>query len=174
MNERQERFVQEYLVDLNATQAAIRAGYSPGAAESRGRKLLKVPAVKAALEQAMAERSRKVGLSSERVLENLGRTAFFSPGDVINLQTGELLPDADPEDLQLLTKTKVKRTARQLKDGTEEDTLELEYVFPDKLRALELLMRHLGIDKPRGESDEHAHFGVVILPAVEPLPPPPD
>jgi len=65
---KQQRFVEEYLIDLNATQAAIRAGYSPESAKEIGCENLTKPNIKAAIDKAMAERSRRTGITQDRVL----------------------------------------------------------------------------------------------------------
>jgi len=58
---KQKRFIEEYLIDMNATQAAIRAGYSPDSAKEIGCENLTKPNIKAAIDKAMAERSRRTG-----------------------------------------------------------------------------------------------------------------
>ena len=71
LTERQKCFVDEYLVDLNATQAAIRAGYSKKTAGSIGEENLKKPEIAAAVQKAMDERARKVGVNAEYVLNTI-------------------------------------------------------------------------------------------------------
>jgi len=66
---KQERFVQEYLIDLNATQAAIRCGYSDKTAGQMGHELLKKPEISEAIEAAMEQRARSVGIDAEWVLQ---------------------------------------------------------------------------------------------------------
>ena len=66
---KQQRFVEEYLIDLNATQAAIRAGYSPKTANEQGARLLANASVQEAIAKAMAERSRRTGISQDRVIQ---------------------------------------------------------------------------------------------------------
>lgn len=68
---KQQLFVSEYLVDLNATQAAIRAGYSKKTAGSIGDENLKKPAIKAALNKAIKKRADKVNITAEKVLRDL-------------------------------------------------------------------------------------------------------
>lgn len=68
---KQQRFVEEYLVDLNATQAAIRAGYSEKNADKIGSELLGKTGVAEAVQEAMAKRSAKTGLTAEKVLADL-------------------------------------------------------------------------------------------------------
>lgn len=68
---KQQRFVKEYLIDLNATQAAIRAGYSERTAKSIGQENLTKPAVKAAVEAAQKKVSDRLGITQDWVLANL-------------------------------------------------------------------------------------------------------
>src|SRR5690348_14082739 len=68
---RQAKFVQEYMVDLNATQAAIRAGYSPQTAEQQGARLLKNVKVASTVQAALAERSERTRLKADAVIEEL-------------------------------------------------------------------------------------------------------
>ena len=72
---KQERFVAEYLVDLNATQAAIRAGYSAKTAGQQAEQLLKKLEIHAAGEAGKAKRSQKVGVTAEYVVESLREVA---------------------------------------------------------------------------------------------------
>lgn len=75
---KQARFVEAYLVDLNATQAARRAGYSA----RNGWRLLNTAPVQAAVQAGMAARSRATGITAERVLEELAKVAFSDLRDV--------------------------------------------------------------------------------------------
>ena len=70
---KQKLFVDEYLIDLNATQAAIRAGYSPSNADKIGSELLGKTRVSDAIKTAMAERSRRTGINQDRILTELPR-----------------------------------------------------------------------------------------------------
>ena len=87
MTPKQKRFCEEYLVDLNATQAAVRAGYSPASAASIGSENLIKPEIRARIDKAQAERSKRTGINADRVLRELGRIAFVNPKDVLDLQT---------------------------------------------------------------------------------------
>lgn len=81
MNARQTKFVQEYLIDLNATQAAIRAGYSKKAARAIGSENLTKPDIATAIDAALFRRAQEMGLSAERVL---GRLSYLSvKGEVL-------------------------------------------------------------------------------------------
>ena len=68
---KQQRFVDEYLIDLNATQAAIRAGYSPKTAEQQGFQLLKKTSVSEAIEQAQQERQKRTLITQDDVIRGL-------------------------------------------------------------------------------------------------------
>ncbi|WP_312588187.1 terminase small subunit [Comamonas terrigena] len=74
---KQERFVAEYLIDLNATQAAIRTGYSAKTAASQGARLLKQGGVARAVQAAQQARAMRTEITQDRVLQELARIAFF-------------------------------------------------------------------------------------------------
>ena len=79
MTAKQRRFVEEYLIDLNATQAAIRAGYKVESAQQMGSENLSKPVINAAIERAMAAQSRRTGVTADRVIRELARIAFVNP-----------------------------------------------------------------------------------------------
>ena len=73
MTKKQKLFVAEYLIDLNATQAAIRSGYSVDTAGEIGHENLKKPEIQKAIAKAMAERSKRTGVNQDRVVQELAR-----------------------------------------------------------------------------------------------------
>jgi phage terminase small subunit len=79
----QRRFVENYLLDLNATQAAIRAGYSKRTAQEQGSQLLNHPAIRSAIDAAKTERSAKTEIRAEQVLEEIAAMAFYDPGKLM-------------------------------------------------------------------------------------------
>lgn len=174
LTDKQKLFVQEYLVDLNATKAALRAGYSPKTAKDQGPQLLRKTHIQDEIARQMAIRSRKCGINAERTLQELGRLAFFNPTDVIDFSTGKIRDDAEPEDLRVIVKHKHKSTSHTRKDGTKEVFEESEVVFIDRVRVMQLLLQHLGLAQPKQEIQVAEGAGVVILPARQELPPPPD
>lgn len=143
MTKKQERFIEEYLIDLNATQAAIRAGYSPATAKDIGCENLAKPNIRARIDQAMAERSKRTGVNADRVIQELAKIAFVNATEVIDLKTATVKEDALPEDTAAIQSVKVKTFG--------EDGLEREIKMADKLRALEMLGRHLGMFKDKLE-----------------------
>lgn len=143
MTKKQKLFVDEYLLDLNATQAAIRAGYSPETAGAIGAENLKKPQIQNAIARAMAERSSRTGVNAERVVLELAKIAFANAGDLIDAQDATVRDGASREDLAAIQSIKVKYMGDM--------GIEREIRMADKLKALELLGRHLGMfnDKMR-------------------------
>ena len=93
---KQQRFVEEYLVDLNATQAAVRAGYSEKTAYSVGGENLRKPEIQQAITEAKKKRSEKVNITAEYVLGNLVEVAerCMQKRPVLNMK-GEQVVDED-------------------------------------------------------------------------------
>src|SRR3954452_20519472 len=100
LNERQRRFVAEYLLDLNATQAAIRAGYADATANRTGPRLLSNVGVAAAIAEAQAARGRRTEVTADRVVLELARVAFGDPRRVMSWGPGgvRLRPSAELAD----------------------------------------------------------------------------
>lgn len=140
MTKKQKRFVEEYLIDLNATQAAIRAGYSPKTANEQGARLLAKVSIQAAVSKAQAERSRRTGINQDRVLLELAKVAFLNPVDVIDMDGATIRGEANRDDTACIASVKVKTIPTD--DG---QITEREVKTYDKLKALELLGKHLGM-----------------------------
>lgn len=137
MTKKQKCFIEEYLIDLNATQAAIRAGYSPDTANEQGSRMLANVSIRACIDKAMAERSKRTGVNADRVVEELAKIAFVNPADVIDTEKATVKEDAAPEDTAAIQSVKVKTFG--------EDGIEREIKMADKLKALELLGKHIGM-----------------------------
>ena len=76
MNDKQETFCREYVLDFNATQAAIRAGYAEAGSRTQGSRLLAHPNIQARIEELKGERYEKLDISKERILGELSDVAF--------------------------------------------------------------------------------------------------
>lgn len=148
LTKKQKRFVEEYLVDLNATQAAIRAGYSPDTAREIGCENLTKPNIKKAIDKAMAELSRRTGVTQDRIIRELAKIAFLNPADVIDVETAQVLDTVAREDMACIQSVKHKCS-----DGEDYSSSEHEVRFYDKQKALELLGKHLGMFKDKVEID---------------------
>lgn len=139
MTNKQKRFIEEYLIDFNATQSAIRAGYSPKSAFIIGDENLKKPKIKGEIEKAIAERSRRTGISQDRVIQELARIAFVNFNDIVN-ENGEIKTDASADDLACVESYKVENG-----DSINGSSSKREVKLASKLKALELLGKHLGM-----------------------------
>jgi phage terminase small subunit len=165
LTDRQRLFVAEYLVDRNATAAAIRAGYSPKRAGSAGHRLKNLPRVREAIAAAQAERLRQVGLSRERVLEELARIAFADIRDFLTW-------DADGVRLRpmdALTGEQAACVAEIVESGGKTGK-GLRVKLHGKLAALAALARLLGVEARR--EDERPRQLIVMTAVPEPDPPP--
>lgn len=91
MTPRQEAFVREYLVDLNATQAAIRAGYSARTAASQGERLLRNVEIQAAITDALAQRAERTKIDADWVLTRLAEEVNADVADLYD-DTGRVKP----------------------------------------------------------------------------------
>lgn len=80
LTDKQQRFVEEYLIDLNATQAAIRAGYSENTASETGYENLRKPQIQEAIQDAKNKRSERVQISQDDVLKGLLEVVAISMG----------------------------------------------------------------------------------------------
>lgn len=140
LTDKQKKFVEEYLIDLNATQAAIRAGYKKSEyTDTNANKLLENTRIAEAIAKAMAERSRRTGISQDRVVNELAKIAFVNMLDVVD-EEGRIRSTASEDDLACIESIKHKESSSINGDSTER-----EVKIASKLKALELLGKHLGM-----------------------------
>ena len=143
---KQQRFAEEYLVDLNATDAARRAGYSEKTARSQGQRLLTNVDIARAIQSAQAERSKATGLTAERVVQELGRLALADVRKLFN-EAGELRPLNQLDDDLAAAIAAVDIVT--MGQGQDEAPLYVRKVkLWDKTAALDKLMKHLGAYAP--------------------------
>lgn len=139
---KQERFVEEYLVDLNATKAAIRAGYSPKTAEQQGYQLLQIPSVQAAIAAKREQVSAATGITIERVLKEAERLAFFDPRKLFHEDgTPKKITELDDDTAAAIQGLDVA-TIGNSEVGVGQV---LKYKIADRNSALERLFKHLGL-----------------------------
>ena len=136
---KQVLFVDEYLIDLNATQAAIRAGYSENSAKQIGTENLAKPDLQEAIAEAMNERSARMKIDQDRVMQEFARLglsdmrAFAEWGpDGVTLTTSAELSDDAARCVAEVSETRTK-------DGGST----VRFKIHPKLPALESLMKHL-------------------------------
>jgi phage terminase small subunit len=164
LREKQKRFVEEYMIDLNATQAAIRAGYSVKSASDLGAQLLRKPRVAAAVARARAEQAKRTGIEADRVLRELAKLAFVNAADVIDDADGTIKATASRDDTAAVCSVKVKTIPTD--DG---EIVEREVRLNDKNKALDALCKHLGLyDATKKQDGAESRGGIVEIPAVLP------
>ena len=151
LTDKQQRFAREFIVDLNATQAAIRAGYSEKTARSQGQRLLTKADVQTAIAALKATRAKKVELKADRVLQEIMHCAFSDLREVLQVVDGvvsvrdlESLPESTTRAIESITQV----TTEDNKDVTK---VRLTVKMAPKLAALKLLCDHLGLSIQRHE-----------------------
>ncbi len=146
MSPKAQRFVTEYIIDLNATQAAIRAEFSVKTAYSQGQRLLKNVEVAAAITAAQKKRSERTEITADRVLKELARIAFFDIRRLYNENGGMKGPhELDDDAAAVLAGVDVtEEFGGSGEDRKQTGTTKKAKVF-DKGTALTLAMRHLGM-----------------------------
>jgi phage terminase small subunit len=134
LTDKQKRFCEEYLIDLNATQAAIRAGYKNS---NIGRQLITKNYVSEYIEKLKKERSKRTEITVDRVLEELAAIAFSDRTDIAKIEDGGVVTFTPTDQLDKDAKKTISGIESG-KDGTKVKTY-------DKIKALELIGKHLGM-----------------------------
>jgi phage terminase small subunit len=148
LNERQSRFVDEYLKDLNATQAYIRSGYAKEGAAPSAAKLLTNTKIAEEVSRRRKIQGSQLSISAERIMNEIAKVAFGSLGDIITIHADGSasfnLADATPDHIAALSSYQVE----EFMDGGGDDARpvrRMKITQHDKLKALELAGRHLGM-----------------------------
>lgn len=154
LNAKQQRFVDEYLVDLNATQAAIRAGYSERTANEQGARLLAHVSVAAAIASAISARSERTKVSADWVLRRLEMEAEADLADLYD-DGGNLLPVKQwPLIWRQGLVAGVETVREKGKEGDDESFVD-KIKISDRVKRIELLGKHVDVQafKERVEVD---------------------
>lgn len=142
LTNKQRVFVEEYLRDFNATQAAIRTGYSPRTANEQGSRLLSYVSIK----EAIAERIAQRRMSADEVLDKLSDIARGDMGDFLDVGSMgfsiDLNKAKEAGKLHLLKKVKMRTTTTLSKEGVETETHDIDIELYDKVSVLEKMGRH--------------------------------
>ena len=141
LNAKQSRFVEEYLIDLNATQSAIRAGYSAKTAHSQGPRLLEHVGVAAAIEKASEACSERTQVTQDQVINELKKLAFSNMEDFSKV--GE---DGDATlNLKNIDRDQFAAVTELTTDSIGGVTTRNKIKLSCKRASLELLGKHLGM-----------------------------
>jgi phage terminase small subunit len=179
---RQQRFVDEYLIDLNATQAAIRSGYSARTAADIGRQLLRKTPVAEQIQSAQARRSERVRIDADDVLRRWVEIANADPNDLIQYRRGccpdcwgdmtEEGRDREPNPLcahcggeghgrvYLADTRKLTGTAKKLYAGVQLGKDGIKVNMRDQDAALINIARHLGMFNDKLELSGGIHVTI--------------
>lgn len=158
LTDKQEMFCQEYIAraDLNATQAAINAGYSKNTAQIIGSENLSKPLIKARIAELQESRLKRIGLTQDEVLLELKNFAYSDITETINLTTDQI--KELPEEVRRLITSYKKVSRRYGKDDEfEEESVELRFI--DKMKAFEMLNRHIGFYEKDNEQGNKIIIG---------------
>ena len=172
LTSKQKMFVKEYLVDLNATQAALRAGYSEKTAYRTGADNLKKPQIQEAIQQAMQKREQRTEITADKVLEEYAKLGFSDVSDYLEVVTERVLVDRTAEG-EPISEIKqfvfMKNTAdippeklaaisevKQHKDGS------ISFKLHDKRGALDSIARHLGMFVEKKEITGNIEVGIKL------------
>jgi len=149
---KQQRFVEEYLIDLNATQAALRAGYKPRAAGRTGSENLAKPLIGAAIALELKKRRERTVRTADDVVARLYDIVFADLRQVIEWDDGGIRLKADeeiPDHVHgAIASIKERRTRRV---GANKEEWEIEYrevKLVERSPYMKLLMQHLGLLAP--------------------------
>lgn len=160
LTDKQRKFCEEYLIDLNATQAAIRAGYSPKTAEQTASRLLRNVKVQEYIAKRQKELSRSTEVTQERVIKELALIAFSNNADYAHVVEKKMKAEVDGMLVDILDEDGKPATYRTVEPVLTEELTEeqkralavikkgrdgLEVKSCDKVKALELLGKHLGM-----------------------------
>ncbi|MCW1913712.1 terminase small subunit [Luteolibacter sp. GHJ8] len=141
LSPKQRAFCREYLVDLNATRAAIRAGYSERTAGAIGEENLKKPEIATEVQRLMAEREKRTEVTADAVLKELASMAFYDPAAIGSAEI------RGPEDIAKLPEDVRRCIVGWSWDKAGNFTLKLA----GKTQQLELIGRHLGMFRDKLE-----------------------
>lgn len=147
LTDKQRIFCEEYIIDLNATKAAVRAGYSEKTAYSIGNENLKKPEIQNLINELMNERSKTTKITAQMVLNELANVGFSNIQDYIKEGfTIENIQSLKKEHAAAISSVETKTT--YFKDG---HTVDVKFKLHDKLSALEKVGKHIGFFKEDNE-----------------------
>lgn len=177
LNDKQTAFCQEYIIDFNATKSAIRAGYSKKTAGAMAGRLLGLVKIQEKIKEMSKQREQRTNVTADRVVQQLAKIAFMDIKDVIDwgIEEQKYLIRTVTDEFGVKTdhyKTEKREFIRpkdpDLVDGTLIQTIKMgkygfEVSIPDRMRAFEMLAKHLGVfdDRPQTTVDVSAYINAL-------------
>ncbi|WP_038887879.1 terminase small subunit [Cronobacter dublinensis] len=154
LTDKQEMFCREYLIDLNATQAAIRAGYSANTANRTASENMSKPDIQSRIAELKAQRNDLVGINATYVLNRLVEIDQMDVADIL-LANGEIKPIKDWPKVWRTTLSGIDVIEMAAADSA---ALLKKIKWPDKVKNLELLGKHISVMAFK-EQAAHEHTG---------------
>lgn len=142
LNQKQEAFCREYIIDLNATQAAIRAGYSERTAPAQGCRLLMNVNAQSRISELKGKRNTKTDIDASYVLRRLVEIDEMDVADILT-DSGDIKPI---KEWPKVWRTSLSAIDIQLINSGDIETITKKVKWPDKLRNLELLGKHVNVN----------------------------
>jgi len=157
---KRERFAMEYLVDFNGQAAAIRSGYSPASADNAACRLLDDARVKALIAKGQAARAARTDVKETEIVQQLRRIAFANLDDFTRKDGEKYVLDMSNcnRDHMAAVQELTEDTTGGTGDGERKQVLRTKIKLSDRVKALELLSRHLGM-----LHDKTEHSGTISL-----------
>lgn len=163
MRERHQSFVREYLIDLNATQAAIRAGYSEATAQEQGSRLLSNVMVAAAIKEALDARAERTQINADYVLNRLVEIDNMDVLDIIDDKMSLKPVHQWPKVWrQYLSGFDVAEMFEGRGDDREMVGILKKIKWPDKVKNLELLGKHVGVQAFKDRVEHSGELNLVV------------
>jgi phage terminase small subunit len=149
LTDKQELFAKEYIVDLNATQAAIRAGYSENTSRQMGAENLTKPVIQEFIQRLMNERSKRTEITADMVLKEYAKLGFSNITDYLKVEEREMTTESGTmamyKTIDIFETDKIDRSkldaVAEIKQTKEGISIKLH----DKKGALDSIARHLGM-----------------------------
>ena len=159
LSDKQKKFCEEYIIDFNQTQSAIKAGYSAKTAYSIGNENLKKPDIQAYIKELLSKREERTQITADMVVKEWAKIAFFDIRKIFHKEGGLLNPhDLDDETATVISSIK----ARDIKVGDDIETIK-EYRLNDKMKALDMLAKHLGMFEKEKEDNNDTNEIIVEI-----------
>lgn len=141
LNKKQQTFVDEFLIDLNATQAAIRAGYSEKTAGQIGDENLKKPEIATAIREAQDARAERTKIDADYVLKRLGDIDQMDALDILD-NAGNIRPI---KEWPRVWRTTISGLDLHEMLTGDTETIVRKIKWPDKIKNIELIGRHVSV-----------------------------
>lgn len=162
LTDKQKKFCDEYLVDLNVLQAALRAGYKRGYALKHSYEMLKNPLIREYIDKRMHDREVRTEITQDKVLKEIAAIAFSNPSNFFKIIDRPVMANGIPvldengkpktfKDVEFTNTDDLSESDKKAVSSAKVGVNGLEVKLNDKIKALELLGRHLGMFRDKVE-----------------------